>query len=104
MRVGLRWPHGPFQVICVSAAVLLAAASSLQSGFAGHASISTDNRHSSNVNGWSKAGMMAIASGGLNSTNLKNRKICPRCSAGIKSQSAAIRMAMTNLFRSVRRL
>jgi len=104
MKSELRWPVGPFQVICVLAAVLLAAAFSLQSGFAGHASISTDNRHSSNVNGWSKAGKMAIVSGGLNSINLKNRKIYPPCSAGIKSQSAAIRMAMTNPFRSVRRL
>ena len=63
---------GPFQVICVLAAVLLAAAFSRQSGFARRAGISTDNHHSSNVSGWSKAGMTAIVSGGLNSTDLKN--------------------------------
>ena len=34
MRAGLRWPHGPFQVI-LSAAVLLTLAFSLQFGFAG---------------------------------------------------------------------
>jgi uncharacterized protein len=36
MRGGLRWPHRPFQVMCVLAAVLLTAGFSQQSGFAGH--------------------------------------------------------------------
>ena len=71
MKRGLRRPVGPFQLICVLA-VLLAAALSLQGGFAGHADTSTDSRHTSNVSGSSKAGTMAIVSGGLNPTNLKN--------------------------------
>jgi hypothetical protein len=74
MKWGLRWPVGPFQVICVLAAVLLAAASPVQCGFAGHAGTSTDNRLTSNVGGWSKAGTMAIVSGGLNAANLKNQQ------------------------------
>ena len=36
MRGGLRWLYRPFQVLCVLVAVLLTAAFSLQSGFAGH--------------------------------------------------------------------
>ena len=35
MRVGLRWPHGPFQVTCVLVAVLPTVALSPQFGFAG---------------------------------------------------------------------
>ena len=71
MKRGLRWPVGPFQLICVLAAVLLAAAFSLQGGFVGHAGTSTDNRHTSNVSGSSKAGTVAIVSGGLCPTRLK---------------------------------
>jgi hypothetical protein len=70
---GLRWPVGPFDVVCVLAAVLLlAAASPAQCGFASHADASTDNGHTGNVGRWSKAGTIAIVSGGLNPTNLKN--------------------------------
>jgi uncharacterized protein len=36
MRGGLRWPQRPFQVICVLAAVVLTAAFSSQTSFAGH--------------------------------------------------------------------
>jgi hypothetical protein len=71
MKSGLRWPVGPFEVVCVLAAVLLAAASPAKCGFAGHAGASTDNRHTG-VGRWSEAGTMAIVSGGLNRANLKN--------------------------------
>jgi len=37
MKGGLRWPHRPFQVICVLVAVLLAAAFSLQAVYAAYA-------------------------------------------------------------------
>lgn len=36
MRGGLRWPHRPFQVLCVVVAVVLTAGFSLQAVFAGH--------------------------------------------------------------------
>jgi hypothetical protein len=72
MKWGLRWPVGPFEVVCVLAAVLLAAASPAKCGFAGHAGASTNNRHTGNVGRWSEAGTMTIVSGVLNRANLKN--------------------------------
>lgn len=61
MRGGLRWLYRPFQVLCVLVAVLLAAAFSLQSGFAGH---------SGGLGERLNANTIAIVSGNPNATYL----------------------------------
>jgi hypothetical protein len=102
MTWGLR-RVGPVRVICVLAAVL-AAVSPAQCGFAGHAGTSADNRHTSNVGGWSKAGTIAIVSGGPNAANLQNpsamlggRKVSIRGDANGDDQLIPVSAAPTKI-------
>lgn len=72
MRGGLRWPYRPFQVVCVLAAVLLAAAFSSQPGFAEHVGIRPipDKAHLGSLGERLNENTIAIASGGPGTTDL----------------------------------
>jgi hypothetical protein len=75
MKGGLRWPFGPFQVICVLVAVLLTAAFSSQRGFTGRVGTSTNNCRCTILGERSNASTITVVPGNQNSTHLKILKI-----------------------------
>jgi TRAP transporter TAXI family solute receptor len=72
MRGGLRWPHGPYQVLCVLVAVLLSAAFTLQFGFAERAGAKPipDKPNLGSLGERLNANTIAIVSGNPNATYL----------------------------------
>jgi hypothetical protein len=72
MRVGLRWPHGPFQVTCVLVAVLPTVALSPQFGFAGcgGARLRPDSSNLGSLSERFNANAIAMVLDHLNATHL----------------------------------
>jgi len=72
MKGGLRWPLGPFQVVCVLVAVLLTAAFSLQSGSTSRTGTSTDKYDFDNLGAHPSVGTIAFVPSNWNSIALKS--------------------------------
>jgi hypothetical protein len=80
MKGGLRWPLGPFQVVCVLVAVLLTAAFSLQCGSTSRTGTSTDKTDQcdfDNLGAHPDAGAIAVLPGFLNSIDVKIARTIP---------------------------
>jgi hypothetical protein len=77
MKGGLRWPLGPFQVVCVLVAVLLTAAFSRQCGSTSRTSTSSDKCDFDNLGAHPEAGAIAVLPGFLNSINVKIARTIP---------------------------
>jgi hypothetical protein len=71
MKGGLRWPFGPFQVVCVLVAVLLTAAFSSQRGFTSRVGTSTDNCRYTSFGERSNTSAITVVPGNPNPTYLK---------------------------------
>lgn len=97
MRGGLRWPNGPFQVVCVLVAVVLTAAFSLSAAFAGRSGGDASIPDKPNLGSLAApldANIVAVTSGNPNATyltiayDLSNAR--PWRSASLRRQAAAL--------------